>query len=191
MDSQIALDLFKKSGAMLDGHFVLTSGLHSPNYFQCARVLQYPTFTEQLCKDIADRFRDQRIDTVISPAVGGIVVGQETARLLGCRAIFAERVNGNMVLRRGLEIKEGERILCVEDVITTGGSIREIVDLAQQQADVRGVACIVDRSGGKAQFPVDFYSVLRMNVVTYDPSDCPLCAQGIAVVKPGSRDLKK
>ncbi|MBN1540851.1 orotate phosphoribosyltransferase, partial [candidate division KSB1 bacterium] len=113
MENQTALYLFKKSGALLEGHFVLTSGLHSPNYFQCARVLQYPQYAEQLCSAIADRFRGQSIDVVVSPAVGGIVVGHEVARHLGCRAIFAERVEGRMTLRRGFEIEAGEKILCV------------------------------------------------------------------------------
>jgi orotate phosphoribosyltransferase len=191
MDSQTALDLFRKTGALLDGHFVLTSGLHSPNYFQCARVLQYPWYAEQLCTVIADHFQSAKIDVVASPAVGGIVVGQEVARLLGCRAVFAERVDGRMVLRRGFEFDKGDKVLCVEDVVTTGGSIGEIIDLARTIAEVAGVACIVDRSGGKAEFPLPFFAVLRMNIETYNPADCPLCKRGIPAYKPVSRNLQK
>ncbi len=190
MDHEVALSIFRQSGALLEGHFRLTSGLHSPNYFQCAKVLQYPQHAEVFCRAIAERFRDEKIAVVISPAIGGIVVGQEVARLLGCRAIFAERENDAMTLRRGFEIVAGERCLAVEDVVTTGGSVKEVIALAQAAgAEVRGAAFIVDRSAGRAQFEVPFFAALRMEVVTYPPEACPLCAQGIAVVKPGSRKV--
>ncbi len=190
MTNEQALTLFRESGALLEGHFRLTSGLHSPNYFQCAKVLQYPRHAETFCKDIAERFRGEKIDVVISPAIGGIVVGQEVARLLGCRAIFAERENEVMTLRRGFEIQPGEKCLAVEDVVTTGGSVKEVIALAQAAgADVRGAAFIVDRSSGRAQFEVPFFAALKMEVVTYQPEACPLCNQGIPVVKPGSRKV--
>lgn len=185
-----ALKIFKQTGALLEGHFRLTSGLHSPQYFQCARVLQYPHHAEVFCREIADHFRAAGIDVVISPAIGGIVVGQEVARLLGCRAIFAERETEVMTLRRGFEIAAGEKALAVEDVVTTGGSVKEVIALAQQAgAEVMGAAFIVDRSSGRAQFDVPFFATLQMEVVTYQPDECPFCRQGIPVVKPGSRKI--
>jgi len=188
MDQEKALSIFRRTGALLDGHFRLTSGLHSPQYFQCALVLQYPEYAEALCRDIASHFSDRSIDGVISPAIGGIVAGQEVARILGCRSLFAEREQNEMTLRRGFEIKEGERILAVEDVITTGGSVREVVKLAQAcGALLEGVGVIVDRSAGRARFDVELYSVMQMEVVTYQPDECPQCREGIPVIKPGSR----
>ncbi|MBN2356267.1 orotate phosphoribosyltransferase [candidate division KSB1 bacterium] len=190
MTREKAIEIFKQTGALLEGHFRLTSGLHSPQYFQCARVLQYPQHAEGFCRAIADHFRDAGVEVVISPAIGGIVVGQEVARLLGCRAIFAERESNVMTLRRGFEITAGEKVLAVEDVVTTGGSIKEVIALAQQAgAQVVGAAFIVDRSAGRAQFSVPFFATLKMDVVTYQPDDCPLCRQGIPVVKPGSRKV--
>jgi orotate phosphoribosyltransferase len=190
MTNSEALAVFKESGALLEGHFRLTSGLHSPNYFQCARVLQYPKHAESFCRLIADRFRSEGIGVVISPAIGGIVVGQEVARLLGCRAIFAEREEGVMTLRRGFEIQPGEKCLAVEDVVTTGGSVKEVIALAQTAgAKVMGAAFIVDRSSGRAQFDVPFFAALQIAVVTYQPDDCPLCRQGMPLLKPGSRKV--
>ena len=191
MEKQKALELFESTGALLNGHFTLTSGLHSPQYFQCAKVLQYPKYTEQLCKDIVKNVKGERIDCVISPAVGGLVVGQECARLLGCRAIFAERENGVMKLRRGFEIKHDEKILVVEDVVTTGGSVKEVIELAKGAgAEVVGVGYIVDRSNGKRLFDEPAYPVFQMEVVTYKPEKCPLCKQGSPAKKPGSRNIK-
>lgn len=190
MTNEEALTIFRESGALLEGHFRLTSGLHSPNYFQCARVLQYPWHAETFCRLIADRFRSEEIEVVISPAIGGIVVGQEVARLLGCRAVFAEREEGVMTLRRGFAIGAGERCLAVEDVVTTGGSVKEVIALAQAAgARVMGAAFIVDRSSGRAQFDVPFFAALKMEVVTFPPEACPLCAQGLPVIKPGSRKV--
>lgn len=190
MTKDQALELFKKSEALLEGHFRLTSGLHSPQYFQCAKVLQYPNYAEQLCRVIADHYADQKIDCVVSPAIGGIVAGQEVARLLGARAIFAERVNDEMTLRRGFEIKPGERVIAVEDVVTTGGSVKEVIKLAQTlNAEVVAAAFIVDRSGGRAKFDIPIFSVFQMEVITYQPDSCPLCAQGMEIVKPGSRKV--
>jgi orotate phosphoribosyltransferase len=191
MTSDQVLSIFKETGALLDGHFLLTSGLHSNQYFQCAKVLQYPAHCESLCTVIANHVRPQRIDLVVAPALGGIVVGQEVGRQLGVRTIFAERKDGAMQIRRGFEVKPGERVLVCEDVVTTGGSVQEVIALVLEQKGVlAGVACIVDRSGGTVQFPrapEPLVPVLRMNAVTYQPASCPLCAQGIPAVKPGSR----
>ena len=183
-----AIEIFKQTKALLDGHFLLTSGLHSPNYFQCAKVLQYPDHAEKFCRVIAEHFKYQQIDCVISPAIGGIVVGHEVGRLLKKKAIFAERQDGEMTLRRGFEIKKGERVLAVEDVVTTGGSIKEVINLVRMNGGtVVGAAFIVDRSAGKVTFDVSKFSVLPMDVITYTRELCPLCKTNIPLVKPGSR----
>jgi len=184
------LDLFKATGAFLEGHFLLTSGLHSPHYFQCAKVLQYPQHAQTLCWEIAYNFMTEKVDVVIGPALGGIIVAQEVARLIHARAIFAEREEGKMTLRRGFEIKGGERVLAVEDVVTTGGSINEIIGLAHRAgATLVGVGFLVDRSQQRVQFDVPKFAVMTMDVVTYAPENCPLCQQGIPIVKPGSRKI--
>jgi orotate phosphoribosyltransferase len=192
MRNEELLKIFRETGALLEGHFQLTSGLHSNQYFQCAKVLQYPRHCESLCGVIAAEFAQAGIDVVVAPALGGIVVGQEAGRQLGARTIFAERKDGVMQLRRGFEIRSGERVLACEDVITTGGSIAEVIAIARNAGGrVVGAASIVDRSNGKVALPVDAggkqYSILRMDVVAYKPDQCPLCAQGIPVMKPGSR----
>jgi orotate phosphoribosyltransferase len=185
------IKIFEDSGALLTGHFILTSGLHSDAYFQCAQVFQYPWHAESLCREIAHHFQDDRIDVVVSPAVGGIVFGQEIARLMGVRSIFAERVDGKMTLRRGFRIFPGERVLLAEDVTTTGGSVKEVLDAAKAAGgDVIAVTAVVDRSGGKAQFGVPYFSLYQMEVHNYDPESCPLCKAGSTAVKPGSRGLK-
>lgn len=191
MNPDQVLSIFKDTGALLEGHFLLTSGLHSNQYFQCAKVLQYPGHCESLCTVIADHFRTHRIDVVVAPAMGGIVVAQEVGRQLGVRTIFAERKEGVMQIRRGFTIAAGERVLVCEDVVTTGGSVQEVINLVLERGGMlTGVACIVDRSGGTVRFdraPEALVPVLRMNAVTYKTDACPLCAQGIPVVKPGSR----
>jgi orotate phosphoribosyltransferase len=184
------LKIFKETGALLEGHFVLTSGLHSDRYFQCAGVLQYPWHAEALCREIADHFRDSGIEAVISPAVGGILVGQEIARRLRVRSIFTERADGKMTLRRGFAIRPGENLLVAEDVTTTGGSVKEVMNVVRTaNGEVTAVTGIVDRSGGKASFGVPYFSLLQMEAVNYPPDDCPLCRAGSAAVKPGSRGL--
>ncbi len=190
MTGEEIIQLFRQTGALLEGHFQLTSGLHSPTYFQCAKVLQYPQHAELLCGEIARRYAQERIDLVISPAIGGIVVGQEVARQLRARSIFAERANGVLQLRRGFEILTNERALACEDVITTGGSIREVIEIVRRHGGVLvGAACIVDRSDGKVRRPDGgpIFSLLSMDVVTYSPETCPLCKRGTPVLKPGSR----
>jgi orotate phosphoribosyltransferase len=184
------LGLFRRSGALLEGHFRLTSGLHSTGYLQCALVLQHPAEAERLGEALAERTRSPGATVVLSPALGGVVIGQEVGRALGVRAIFAERQEGALALRRGFTIAPDDRVLVVEDVLTTGGSTRETMQLAQAAgATVVGVASIVDRSGGAARFEVPFVSLLDMSLPTYDPSGCPLCAQGVPIVKPGSRPV--
>jgi orotate phosphoribosyltransferase len=180
--------LFKDTGALLEGHFLLTSGLHSPQYFQCSKVLQYPPHAQKLCWEIAYNFMSEKVNVVVGPAVGGIIVAQEVARLISCRAIFAEREDHKMTLRRGFEIKPGERVLVVEDVVTTGGSINEVIDLVRiAEAHLIGVGFLVDRSQNRISFGAPKFSVIEMEVVTYQPDECPLCKQGIPIVKPGSR----
>jgi len=182
------LSIFKETGALLEGHFILTSGLHSSAYFQCAKVFQYPWHAEKLCRDIADHYRDDQIDVVVSPAIGGIVVGQEIARLLGVRSIFTERKEGTMMLRRGFEIKPGEKILVAEDVTTTGGSVKEVINVLKASgAELIGVTAVVDRSGGNAVFDAPYFSLLQYEVTNHDPKDCPLCESGVPAIKPGSR----
>ncbi|HAL55851.1 MAG TPA: orotate phosphoribosyltransferase [Bacteroidetes bacterium] len=182
------LDIFRETKALLEGHFQLTSGLHSSQYFQCARVLQYPKFLHLFAGEIARHFEYADVEAVISPAIGGIVVGTEVGRMLGARTLFSERKDGKMELRRGFELHSGERVLVVEDVVTTGGSVFEVVEITKQaNARLAGVGYIVDRSNGKIKFDSKHFSVLQMDVIAYRPEECPLCGEGIPVVKPGSR----
>jgi orotate phosphoribosyltransferase len=184
------LDLFRRSGALLEGHFRLTSGLHSPGYLQCALVLQHPQQAEVLGRAIAGRVKDLRPTVVLSPALGGVVIGHETGRALGVRAIFCERQEGALALRRGFTLDATDRVLVVEDVMTTGGSTRETIEVAKAAGgQVVGTASIVDRSDGTVRFDVPFTSLLEIALPTYEPRTCPLCAQGIPVVKPGSRPV--
>ena len=188
-DDQILNDL-RRTGALLEGHIILTSGRHSGHYIQCALLLQHPAIAERLTAEIGDRFHQARVATVAAPAVGGIVVAQGVARALGARAIFSERQEGRMTFRRGFSVDRGERVLVVEDVVTTGGSVGEVIDLVGALgAEVVGVGMIVDRSSREIDFGVPTQSLLRLAVETWDPADCPLCRQGGAAVKPGSRGL--
>jgi orotate phosphoribosyltransferase len=182
------LDLFRRSGALLDGHFRLTSGLHSSAYLQCALVLSRPADAEILGREIADKVRSFSPTVVLSPALGGVVIGHEVGRALGVRALFAERQEAVLTLRRGFVLADNDRVLVVEDVLTTGGSTRETMQVARAAgAHVVGVGSIVDRSGGTLSFDVPFASLLSMSVPAYEPDKCPLCAKGLPVVKPGSR----
>jgi orotate phosphoribosyltransferase len=182
------LDRFRKAGAFHEGHFRLTSGLHSPGYLQSALVLQYPAEAEACGQAIAERVRSLGVQVVLSPALGGIVIGHEVGRALGVRAIFAERQDGRLTLRRGFTLAAEERVLVVEDVVTTGGSTRETIDVARVTgASVVGAASIVDRSGGRQGLDVPYHALVSLSLPTYEPESCPLCAQGLPVVKPGSR----
>ena len=189
--AETVLDIFKRVGALLEGHFRLTSGLHSPGYLQCALVLQHPGEAQACGAAIADRVRPLAPHVVLSPALGGIVIGHEVARALGVRAIFAERQEGVLMLRRGFALAPDERVLVVEDVVTTGGSTRETIEVARAAgAQVVGAASIIDRSGGRSDGPgldVPYHALATVAFPTYQPDACPLCASGLPVVKPGSR----
>ena len=190
MTSEQLLDLFRRSGALLEGHFRLTSGLHSPGYLQCALVLQHPEHAAALGQALAERTRELKPTVVLSPALGGVVIGHEAGRALGVRAIFAERQDGALTLRRGFSLGDADRVLVVEDVLTTGGSTRETMEVARAAgALVVSAASIVDRSGG-ARFDVPFHALLDVALPTYEPAACPLCAEGLSVVKPGSRPAR-
>lgn len=184
------LDLFRKSGALLEGHFRLSSGLHSTGYLQCALVLQDPAGAEQLGQAIAARMRDLGPTVVLSPALGGVIIGHEVGRALGVRALFAERQGRVLMLRRGFMLSDTDRVLVVEDVLTTGGSTRETMQVATAAGGhVVGAAAIIDRSGGAATFDVPFQALLQIDLPTYQPDVCPLCAKGLPVTKPGSRPV--
>lgn len=180
--------ILERLGALHTGHFRLTSGRHSDKYMQCAKLFEHPRESEELCRDLADQFKGDRIDAVAGPAIGGIIMAYEVARALDVRNVFAEREDGVMKFRRGFKVEPGERVLVVEDVVTTGGSVKEVVELLRQAgAEVVGVGSVVDRSGGAADFGVKFYPLMKMAVLSWEERDCPLCKEGKPVVKPGSR----
>jgi len=180
--------VFRRVGALLEGHFKLSSGLHSPGYLQSALVLQYPDEAEALGAALADLVRGLKPDVVMSPALGGIVIGQEVARALKVRALFAERQEKALVLRRGFALAPGERVLVIEDVVTTGGSTRETIDVAIGAGGVVvGAGSIIDRSGGNQGLSVPYSSLAQVAFPTYQPDACPLCAAGSTAIKPGSR----
>lgn len=188
MNTEQILEHFRQTDALLDGHFTLSSGLHSPKYLQCALALQYPFDAAKFGAAIAEHYTNEKIETVASPAIGGLIVGYEVAKALNVRFIWTERENGVMTLRRGFSIKKDERILVVEDVITTGGSTREcIAALEKHGATVVTAASIIDRSNGAADVGVPRISLVSLEVPSYKPEDCPLCANGDEAVKPGSR----
>ena len=180
-------DLLIETSAIMEGHFLLTSGLHSPRYVEKFNVLQKPVYTEKLCRAMAEKFKDANIETVVGPVTGGILLAHETGKALGTRAIFTERENGKMTFRRGFTLQEGERVLIVEDIVTTGGSIREVIDVVKEHGGIPvAVSMLVDRSGGKATFgDVPSTALLHMDVQTYQPDECPLCKQGIPMTKRG------
>ena len=179
--------LLQETEAILEGHFLLTSGLHSPLYVEKFNLLQWPKQTERLCKELAERFADAGVEVVIGPMTGGILLAHEVGKALETRAIFTERENGAMALRRGFFIRPGEKVLIVEDIVTTGGSIKEVIDVVKQHGGVPvAVSMLVDRSGGKANFgDVPCTALLHMNVETYTPDHCPLCQKGIPMTKRG------
>lgn len=187
------LAILKEREAVLEGHFLLTSGRHSDRYVQCAKLFQYADTSEIICKELADKFAGEKIDVVVDPALGGVIMAYEMGRQLGVRNIFAERENGNMTLRRGFKVEKGERVLVCEDVVTTGGSVKEVIALLSDMgAEIVGVGSVVDRSNGKVDFGVPFHAVLSMEVTSYEADNCPLCKEGkIPAIKPGSRNLAK
>ena len=180
-------DLLIETSAIMEGQFLLTSGLHSPRYVEKFNVLQKPVYTEKLCRAMAEKFKDANIETVVGPVTGGILLAHETGKALGTRAIFTERENGKMTFRRGFTLHEGERVLIVEDIVTTGGSIREVIDVVKEHGGIPvAVSMLVDRSGGKATFgDVPSTALLHMDVQTYKPEECPLCKAGIPMTKRG------
>lgn len=182
------LDIFKKTGALLKGHFKLSSGLHSGDYLQCALVLQYPEYAERLCFQLAAYFKKDKPTCVVAPALGGVVVSYEVARALGVRSIFTERKDGKMLLGRGFGISPGDKVLVVEDVITTGLSTKEVLDVVKSKgADITGVGSIVDRSGKNIDFGVKSVSLIKLDLPVFPPENCPLCKKGVEITKPGSR----
>lgn len=192
MNQEQILEHFRDTNALLEGHFILSSGLHSPKYLQCALALQYPSDAVKFGKAIAEHFVNENIETVASPAIGGLIIGFAVAQALNVRFIWTERQNGEMTVRRGFTVKTGEKILVVEDVITTGGSTRECIEaLETNGAKVTNAASIIDRSNGAADVGVPRIALVNLDVPSYKPEDCPMCEQGIEAVKPGSRTQTK
>lgn len=190
MNESEVRQLFIDTGAILEGHFLLTSGLHSPLYVEKFQVLQYPEHTAKLCAALAEKFTGDNVELVVGPVTGGVLLAHEVGKSLSTRAIFTERENGKMTLRRGFMIKPGERVLIVEDIVTTGGSVQEVIDVVREHNGVPvGVGMLVDRSGGKADFGIPMQALLHLSVPTYKPEDCPLCQQGQPITKRGSRKL--
>jgi len=186
--SSSVLDLFRSSGALLEGHFKLSSGLHSTGYLQCALVLQHPQHAETLGRALASSLTAAGATVVLSPALGGLIIGHEVARALGVRAIFAERQDAALTLRRGFTLEPSDRVVVIEDVVTTGGSTRETMVVARDHgATVVAAGAIIDRSGGHQGLDVPFHALATLTVPTYQPESCPLCAEGKPVTKPGSR----
>jgi len=191
MKQEEVLKLFEETGALLNGHFELRSGLHSNRFFQCAHLLQHPRTSGRLCEALVEKMKAEikglEVDTVIAPAMGGITIGHEVARSLGIRFIFVEKEDNKLVLRR-FDIKDGERFVIAEDVVTRGGRVQETVDIVKENGGiVAAIGILVDRSGGKAQFDAPLVSLLEIEPVTYDPADCPLCKEGLDLVHPGSK----
>lgn len=185
------INILKDTNVLQEGHFILTSGRHSNQYMQMANVLQYAHLTERLIQNLAEQFKDEKIDVVVSPAIGGIIVGYELSRALGVRNIFCERENGEMKLRRGFTIKPNERVVVIEDVITTGGSVKEVIKVIEENGgNIRGIATLIDRSNGQVSFNYPYKSLLSLEIISNASSECPLCKEGtLPAIKPGSRKL--
>ena len=183
------MDILKEAGVLLEGHFLLTSGRHSGRYLQCAKIFRNTRYSEELCAALAEQFAGAGVDVVIGPAMGAVQMAYEVSRSLGCENFFTERENGAMTLRRGFAVQPGDKVLVVEDVVTTGGSVREVLDLVKEAGGIAvGVGSIVDRTGGKIDFGVPFHAVISLEVESWEASECPLCKAGMGEpVKPGSR----
>jgi len=185
------LNIYKKHNALLEGHFLLSSGLHSDRFLQSALVMQYPVIAELVVSQLSNKMYDVHFTTVVSPAIGGIRFGYEFARLLKKRSVFTERVNEVMTFKRGFELEKGEKVVIAEDVVTTGKSTKECMAAVEAAGgEIVAVTCLVDRSNGMAKFDVPFYPLMQLDVKVFDPADCPLCKKGIPAVKPGSRNIK-
>ncbi len=192
MTQERALEIFSRAGVLQEGHFRLTSGRHSGRYLQCAKIFRQPKYSEELCSALAEKFRNQGVEVVIGPAMGAVQLAYEVSRALRCENFFTERGgDGKMCLRRGFEVRPGQKVLVVEDVVTTGGSVREVMEIVRAAGgEVVGVGSLVDRTGGKIGFGVPFRSVVSMEIESWAPEDCPLCKAGApAPVKPGSRKI--
>ncbi len=184
-------EILKESGVLLEGHFLLTSGRHSNKYMQCAKIFRHTKYSEELCAALAEQYQGEKIDVVIGPAMGAVQMAYEVSRAIGCENFFTERVEGRMVLRRGFEVTQGMRCLLVEDVVTTGGSVKEVAELVKEAGGiVVGIGSIVDRSNGAVDFGVPFKSVYPVEVISWEADECPLCKEGkLPAIKPGSRNL--
>lgn len=184
------LEVFERTGVLLEGHFRLTSGLHAAKYLQCAQLLQYPHEAGPLCEQLAEYFKDAGATVVAGPATGGIILAYEVAKALGVKNIFGERENGVMTFRRGFKVEPTDKVLVLEDVVTTGGSVKELIECVRAAgAEVVGVASLVNRSGGRVDFGVPFKSLVNLDITTYQPDDCPMCQAGSVAYKPGSRQV--
>jgi orotate phosphoribosyltransferase len=184
------LEIFERTGVLLEGHFRLTSGLHAAKYLQCAQLLQYPNEAGPLCEQLAEYFKDAGATVVAGPATGGIILAYEVAKSLGVKNIFGERENGKMTFRRGFKVEPTDKVLVLEDVVTTGGSVKELIECVKEAgAEVIGVASLVNRSGGRVDFGVPFKSLVNLDITTYQPEDCPMCKEGSVAYKPGSRQV--
>ncbi|MBN1297906.1 orotate phosphoribosyltransferase [bacterium] len=191
MNQQEILAIFTQTHALLEGHFKLSSGRHADKYIQCARVLQHPAHARMLGSELAQPFHALNPSVVVAPAMGGLIIGHEVAAALGCRFIFTERENSQMTLRRGFDIQPGEGVIIVEDVVTTGTSTREVIDVVQSRnGDIRGIACLVNRATGFLDLLVPLHTLLKLTFSNWDPHDCPLCRQSIPIDSPGSRYTK-
>jgi len=189
-DQEQTLKIFEESEALIKGHFLLSSGLHSDIYFEKFQVLQYPHHVETLCHLLAQRFEKEKIDVVAGPTTGGIIISYQMGKNLGKRAIFAERENDKRIFKRGFQLAPGERVLVVDDVMTTGGSVKEVVDLVEKlQGKIVGIGLLLDRSGGEIHFKYRLEALATVTAETFDPSDCPLCKKNLPLIKPGSRKL--
>jgi orotate phosphoribosyltransferase len=185
MKEEMIIEMLKKTGVILEGHFLLTSGRHSNRFLLCSQLQQHPQLTEQVCRLMAEPFWDKGVETVIGPAMGGVILSYEVARALGARAIFTEPLKGKMILKRGFRIEEGEKVLVVEDAVTTGGSVQKVIDLLKScKATIVGVSIVVDRSGGAVNFGLPQSALVSMQIDSYQPQDCPLCRSGLPLQKP-------
>lgn len=192
MTNQEIMEIFEHTNAILSGHFKLTSGRHSSTYMQCAKLFTDAESAGVICTELAKKLADDKADIIVSPAVGGILMGYEVSRILGVPNIFAERENGKMTFRRGFSLDKGAKVIVCEDVVTTGGSVKEVIELCKEcGAEVVTVASIVDRSGGKADFGTKFTSLLEVNIETFEPDNCPLCKDNVPLIMPGSRAISK
>jgi len=191
VDQKEVFEIFEKAGALLKGHFLLSSGLHSDTYFEKFQVLQYPQYVELLCRKMASLFGDQQVELVVGPTVGGVIIAFEVARHLKVRSIYAEPGDEGRTFKRGFNITKGERVLIVDDILTTGGSVREVIRLVEEhQGSIQGIGLLLDRSGGKVDFGYPLKVLATTEVTNHRPEECPMCKRGEPLVKPGSRKIQ-